>query len=157
MRELIRQDLLACCASRTWAAQVAARQPYWDLAELVAASEAALAGLGWDDVEEALAAHPRIGERAAGSDREAAWSRREQAGTAHADEAILDALRQGNEAYEKRFGHVYLICATGRAADEMLDILLARLTNDEDVERKIVRDELAKIVKIRLTKLWEGS
>jgi 2-oxo-4-hydroxy-4-carboxy-5-ureidoimidazoline decarboxylase len=157
MRELTQQDLLACCASRTWSAQVAARQPYWDLAELIAESEAALAGLGWDDVEEALAAHPRIGERAAGNDREAAWSRREQAGTAYADEAILDALRRGNEAYEKRFGHVYLICATGRAADEMLDILLARLANDEDLERKIVRDELAKIVKIRLAKLWEAS
>lgn len=175
MRKLSQRDLLACCASRSWAAEVAARQPYRDLGGLIAASAAALTRLEWADVEEALAAHPRIGDRASGEDRrsgedsrsgegiasggdrEAAWSRAEQAGTANADDAILDALRLGNEAYEKRFGHIYLICATGRTAAEMLDILLARLANDEDVERKIVRDELAKIVRIRLAKLPAGE
>jgi 2-oxo-4-hydroxy-4-carboxy-5-ureidoimidazoline decarboxylase len=158
MREFGTHDLLACCASTRWAAEVAAGQPYRDLDGLVSASERTLAGLGWADMEQALAAHPRIGDRAGAAraaDRESAWSRSEQAGTAHADQAILDALRQSNEAYEKRFGHVYLICATGRAAEEMLDILLARLVNDEDTERKIVREELAKIVRIRLHKLWE--
>ncbi|GAA1019371.1 OHCU decarboxylase [Acrocarpospora pleiomorpha] len=156
MREFGRPDLLACCASPRWADAVLALAPYRTVGDLTAAGEAALAGLGWDDILEALAAHPRIGDRAAGADREASWSRSEQAGTAHADAAILGALRQGNEAYERRFGHVYLICATGRPAEEMLDLLLARLANDPDVERKIVRDELGKIVKLRLAKLWVG-
>ncbi|GIH23073.1 OHCU decarboxylase [Acrocarpospora phusangensis] len=156
MREPGRPDLLACCASTRWADAVEALAPYPTLGELTAAGESALAGLGWDDVLEALAAHPRIGDRAAGSDRESSWSRAEQSGTAHADPALLEALRQGNEAYERRFGHVYLICATGRPAGEMLDLLLARLANDPEVERKIVRDELGKIVKLRLAKLWEG-
>ncbi|WP_250212730.1 2-oxo-4-hydroxy-4-carboxy-5-ureidoimidazoline decarboxylase [Acrocarpospora catenulata] len=156
MRDLGRSDLLACCASTRWADAVAAHQPYRTLAELTEASERALAETDWPDVLEALAAHPRIGDRDEGGDREAAWSRAEQSGTAHADAALLEALRQGNQAYERRFGHVYLICATGRSAGEMLDLLLARLANDEEVERKIVRDELAKIVKLRLVKLWEG-
>ncbi|GAA0414435.1 hypothetical protein Acor_09720 [Acrocarpospora corrugata] len=156
MREFGRPDLLACCASTRWADAVLALAPYQNLGALTAAGEAALAGLSWEDVLEALSAHPRIGDRAAGAGRESSWSRAEQAGTEHADAAILEALTQGNESYERRFGHVYLICATGRPAGEMLDLLLARLANDPDVERKIVRDELGKIVKLRLAKLWEG-
>ncbi|MCT9930162.1 2-oxo-4-hydroxy-4-carboxy-5-ureidoimidazoline decarboxylase [Planotetraspora sp. A-T 1434] len=156
MRELSQEELRSCCASTEWVSAVAAGRPYRDAGELVAAGQAAIAGLSWEGVEEALAAHPRIGERPAGDGREAAWSRREQSGTAGADPAILDAIAQGNLAYERRFGHVYLICATGRRAEEMLDILLARLANDEETERKIVRDELSKIVTLRLEKLWEG-
>jgi 2-oxo-4-hydroxy-4-carboxy-5-ureidoimidazoline decarboxylase len=154
MPEPTTEELRACCASGAWAAAVAGS--YRDLGELIAASDAALAELDWADVTEALAAHPRIGERAAGATRESAWSRTEQSGAAGADPAVLDAMRRANLAYEKRFGHVYLICATGRGAEEMLDIALARLANDDETERKIVRDELSKIVKLRLVKLWEG-
>ncbi|MQY03315.1 hypothetical protein ACRB68_13570 [Actinomadura sp. RB68] len=148
-------ELLTCCASRRWAAAVAAGRPYGDLAGLRAASARALAELDWSDVAEALAAHPRIGERAAGQDREAAWSRREQAGVDDAGEATRRALLEGNKAYEERFGHVYLICATGLGAGEMLAALTRRLDNDAETERGVVRAELAKIVDIRLAKLTE--
>ena len=153
MREPSPAELRACCASTAWAEAVAAAGPYASLDDLVRASDRVIADLAWPDVEEALAAHPRIGERAAGSGREAAWSRQEQSGAAAAGTAVLDALRDGNEAYERRFGHVYLVCATGRDAEEMLGILNARLGNDAETERAVVRAELTKIVKLRLEKL----
>jgi 2-oxo-4-hydroxy-4-carboxy-5-ureidoimidazoline decarboxylase len=157
MRELSQEDLRACCASAAWVAAVSGRQPYGGLSALTGASEAAMAALSWADVEEALAAHPRIGERPAGNGKEAAWSRKEQAGTAMADQAVLDAIREGNAAYEERFGHVYLVCATGRSAEEMLALLRRRLRSDEKTERRIVREELSAIVRLRLAKLWEGA
>ncbi|WP_182887845.1 2-oxo-4-hydroxy-4-carboxy-5-ureidoimidazoline decarboxylase [Microbispora sp. H10885] len=156
MRELSREDLRSCCASARWVEEVAARGPYRDLDGLRRASGPALAALAWDDVLEALAAHPRIGERPGGAGREAAWSRSEQSGAADAGRGVLDALREGNAAYESRFGHVYLVCATGRDADELLALLRGRLGNDEETERGVVRDELSKIVASRLAKLWEG-
>ncbi|MBW8484355.1 2-oxo-4-hydroxy-4-carboxy-5-ureidoimidazoline decarboxylase [Actinomadura parmotrematis] len=145
--------LLACCASRRWAAEVAAARPYPDLAALKAASARAMLGLTWEDVGEALAAHPRIGERAGGASREAAWSRREQAGASDAGLETQQALADGNRAYEERFGHVYLICATGLSAAEMLAALHRRLDNGVAAERVVVREELAKIVDLRLAGL----
>jgi 2-oxo-4-hydroxy-4-carboxy-5-ureidoimidazoline decarboxylase len=148
--------LLACCASRRWAAEVAAGRPYADLAELRAASAAALAGLDWADVEEALSAHPRIGDRLRGEGREAAWSRGEQSGMDAAAEELRTALVEGNRAYEERFGHVFLVCATGLSAAGMLAALRDRLGNDPGTERAVVRTELAKIVDLRLGKLAAG-
>ncbi|GAB3891561.1 2-oxo-4-hydroxy-4-carboxy-5-ureidoimidazoline decarboxylase [Microbispora bryophytorum] len=156
MRELGPEDLRSCCASARWLEAVAARGPFRDLDGLRRASETAVAALTWDDVLEALAAHPRIGERPDGVGREAVWSRSEQSGTADAGRETLGALREGNAAYESRFGHVYLICATGREAGELLALLRDRLGNDEETEREVVRDELSKIVAVRLAKLWEG-
>lgn len=148
--------LLACCASRRWAAEVAAGRPYADLAELRAASAKALAGLDWADVEEALAAHPRIGDRPRGEGREAAWSRSEQSGMDAAAAELRAALAEGNRAYEERFGHVFLICAAGLSAAEMLAALRGRLRNDAGAERAAVRTELAKIVDLRLAGLAGG-
>ncbi|MFI6522909.1 2-oxo-4-hydroxy-4-carboxy-5-ureidoimidazoline decarboxylase [Spirillospora sp. NPDC050679] len=146
-------ELLTCCASRRWAAAVAAGRPYGDADGLLAAATRHLDGLGWADVEEALNAHPRIGERAAGQDRESAWSRGEQAGVDDAEAATRRALADGNRAYEERFGHVFLICATGLGAERMLAALRERLDHDAEAERPVVRAELAKIVAIRLDKL----
>jgi 2-oxo-4-hydroxy-4-carboxy-5-ureidoimidazoline decarboxylase len=109
-------ELLACCASKRWIATVVAARPYRDLAALTATSDRTIAGLTWPDVEEALTAHPRIGERIGGNGREASWSREEQSGTRLADVETDAALREGNLAYERRFGHVFLICATGLSA-----------------------------------------
>ncbi|MFD0682932.1 2-oxo-4-hydroxy-4-carboxy-5-ureidoimidazoline decarboxylase [Actinomadura fibrosa] len=145
-----RAELLACCASGRWADAVVAGRPYADLEALRAASARALADLDWADVEEALAAHPRIGDRVRGGDRESGWSRREQSGV---DDDLRDALAEGNRAYEERFGHVFLICASGLSGAAMLDALRARLGNDERAERAVVRGELAKIVDLRLAKL----
>ncbi|WP_277949992.1 2-oxo-4-hydroxy-4-carboxy-5-ureidoimidazoline decarboxylase [Bailinhaonella thermotolerans] len=146
-------ELLACCASRAWAKAVAGRRPYGDLAALTAAARAEIAGLSWADVEEALNAHPRIGDRAAGESREAGWSRREQAGMADAAEETARAMAEGNLAYEERFGHVFLIRAAGRGAEEMLAELRRRLGNDPETERAEVRGQLAGITELRLAKL----
>ncbi|MFI6477934.1 2-oxo-4-hydroxy-4-carboxy-5-ureidoimidazoline decarboxylase [Nonomuraea sp. NPDC050663] len=144
------QDLLTCCASRAFARHVAALRPYRDLAQLTTVADAAVRGLEWPDVLEALAAHPRIGQRAAGADREAAWSRQEQSGVTDGTRA---ELAEGNKAYEERFGHVYLICATGLSGEEMLARLRERLLNDAEAEQAVVREELAKITRLRLAKM----
>nr|BFF00829.1 2-oxo-4-hydroxy-4-carboxy-5-ureidoimidazoline decarboxylase [Streptoalloteichus tenebrarius] len=133
------QELTACCAVDEWARRVAAGRPYPDPAALRAAADAALADLDWPAVLRALAAHPRIGERARGGSREAVWSRREQSAAATGDEEVRAALVAGNLAYEERFGHVFLIRATGRSAEEVLAALRARLGNDEETERAVVR------------------
>jgi 2-oxo-4-hydroxy-4-carboxy-5-ureidoimidazoline decarboxylase len=143
------QDLLACCASRRWADELLARRPYHDLAQLRSVSEQVLRALEWADVEQALAAHPRIGERATGNSTEAVWSRDEQAGATPSDD-----LAAGNVAYEERFGHVFLICATGLSGEEVLTALRTRLGNDPATERDVVREELRKIVDLRLGKAF---
>ncbi|MDP4506326.1 2-oxo-4-hydroxy-4-carboxy-5-ureidoimidazoline decarboxylase [Nonomuraea turcica] len=148
------EELLACCASRAFAAEVASRRPYGDLAALLTAAEETVRGLEWPDVLEALAAHPRIGERAGGAGREAAWSRQEQSGV---EDELRAALAAGNRDYEARFGHVYLVCATGLSGAQLLARLRERLGNDEQRERAVVREELAKITRLRLVKLMEGE
>ncbi|GAB7042607.1 hypothetical protein JCM9533A_64580 [Catenuloplanes niger JCM 9533] len=95
-----RAELRTCGASSRWAAEVAARRPYPRLDALLHVSDAALAVLGWSDVLEALAAHPRIGQRVTGGDRESAWSRREQSGMDTAPEDVRAALAEANAAYE---------------------------------------------------------
>jgi 2-oxo-4-hydroxy-4-carboxy-5-ureidoimidazoline decarboxylase len=142
-------DLLACCASRRWADEILARRPYHDLAQLRSVSEQVLRALAWTDVGQALTAHPRIGERVGGASTEAAWSRDEQAGVGQNDDLVA-----GNVAYEERFGYVFLVCATGLSGEEMLTALRTRLGNDPDVERDVVREELRKIVDVRLGKAF---
>ncbi len=144
------RELLACCAAPEWARKVAAGRPYRDPEALLDAASAVLARLSWDEVSAALSAHPRIGERARGASREAAWSRQEQAGAGDVDPAELIAA---NLAYEERFGQVFLICATGLSGAEMLAAARARLEHGEETERTVVRAELDKIVQLRLRKL----
>ncbi|MFF5204709.1 2-oxo-4-hydroxy-4-carboxy-5-ureidoimidazoline decarboxylase [Streptosporangium sp. NPDC000396] len=163
-------QLLTCCASRTFARNVAALRPCRDLDQLGAAAAAAVRDLDWPDVREALSAHARIGEappasrpspstgdrgaeRAGGAGRESSWSRQEQSGVIGAGQAVLDELAEGNRAYEERFGHIYLICATGLSAEEMLTRLRERLGNEDEAEREVVRAELAKITRLRVAKL----
>lgn len=148
--------LLACCASRKWASAVAAKRPYPDLDALRSTSAAVIEDLSWPDVVEALGAHPRIGDRADGDGREAGWSRQEQAAAAPPSDDVRERLRAGNAEYERRFGHVFLICATGLTADEVLTALRARMKNDVDVEQDVVRAELSKIADLRLVKAAQG-
>lgn len=145
----------ACCSARKWIEAVVSARPYGSLDDLLNASDAALADLTEDDIAEALAAHPRIGARANGDDREAGWSRREQAGAAAANPALARALAEGNAAYEDRFDRVFLICASGLSAAEMLSDLRIRLANDPATERAVVREELRKITRLRLRALVE--
>ncbi|HYQ66377.1 2-oxo-4-hydroxy-4-carboxy-5-ureidoimidazoline decarboxylase [Actinophytocola sp.] len=143
------RDLLACCASRRWADEILARRPYHDLAQLRSVSEQVLRALTWADVEQALAAHPRIGERADGTSTEAGWSRGEQAGATPGEDLVA-----GNRRYEERFGYVFLICATGLSGPDMLAALHGRLGNDPAAERDVVREEMRKIVDLRLGKAY---
>lgn len=154
--ETARRELLTCCAATEFADSVASGRPYESLDDLLNASDDAVAKLTEDDIAEALAAHPRIGQRADGEGREAAWSRREQSGAADATPAVKQALAEGNAAYEQRFDRVFLICATGRSAESILADLHTRLGNDPETERAVVREELRKITRLRLRKLVES-
>jgi 2-oxo-4-hydroxy-4-carboxy-5-ureidoimidazoline decarboxylase len=152
-QEQAEQELRACCASTAWARAVAAGRPYPGHDELREVAAGAVAALSWPDIAQALDAHPRIGERAAGASREAAWSRREQSGAAAADEQTAVALVAANRAYEERFGHVFLIFATGKTAAQMLAAARERLAHDEATEREVVRRELTSITLLRLERL----
>lgn len=147
------RELTACCAARRFTEAVTAGRPYRDRAALRAAADTALAELDWSGVAEALAAHPRIGDRATGQGRDAAWSAAEQSAAAVGDTEVRSRITEGNHAYEQRFGHVFLICATGRPAEDILAALTTRLGNDPGAERQIVREELRKIVHLRLEKV----
>jgi 2-oxo-4-hydroxy-4-carboxy-5-ureidoimidazoline decarboxylase len=149
--DAVRQELRACCSSGRWIDAVAGGRPYDSEAALLAASDAAAAGLTEAELREALAGHPRIGDRRvaeAGS-----WSGQEQAGVRDAEASLRQSLDEGNTEYERRFGHIYLACATGRSAAELLAFLRERLGNDTEMEWSVVASELAKINQIRLRKL----
>ena len=148
--------LRSCCASTPWATRVSAGRPYPSRSALLATSAAALATLDWSGLRVAVDAHPRIGERMRAPNQEAAWSHSEQAGMDTATDGTRAALVEANQAYEDRFGHVFLICATGRTDVEMLAAARARLGNDDQTERAVVRAELAKIVALRLGKLLDA-
>lgn len=143
--------LMACCSSRRWARVVAEGRPYSTVDELYEAADSVLSELAERDIDEALAGHPRIGERPGAG--HSAWSNQEQAGVAGAAGDVQAAVADANRAYEQRFGHVYLVCATGKNAKELLAILHNRLTNDPAMERRVVRSELGKINRIRLERM----
>jgi 2-oxo-4-hydroxy-4-carboxy-5-ureidoimidazoline decarboxylase len=147
--------LASCCASRAWIERMSAGRPYADLAGLFDASDRAIRELGRDDLAEALSAHPRIGQRAAGASTEADWSRQEQASVGEADTEVQAALEEGNRVYEQRFGHVFLIRASGRTAQELLAALRQRLANDPDNEWGVVAEELREITRLRLERLLQ--
>ena len=135
--------MMSCCSSKRFAVAMAAGRPYPSLAAAEAAITAAFESLDWADVLEAIAGHPRIGARAAGQ------SAAEQSGVADSSRA---ALAGGNREYEERFGHVFLICATGLSGEEMLAALRERLDNDPHTERKVATTELRKITVLRARK-----
>ena len=150
------RELLTCCGSREWARRVAACRPYADAADLLEHGDAVWWALDESDWLEAFRSHPRIGEQkaqAAQTDREQAWSAGEQAGVAAAARETQRALAEGNREYEARFGFIYIVCATGRSADEMLAILRQRLANDPAAEIRVAAEEQRRITRIRLEKL----
>ncbi len=153
----LRDAVGRCCRAQPWIERLVGARPYPDLAAVHAVSQAATATLDDEGLAQALAGHPRIGDRHGGPGVDAAWSRQEQAGAATADEEAKRELAAANAAYEQRFGHVYLVCATGRSAQEMVDFARARLDNDDATERTVVLAELAKINDLRLAKLLVGE
>ena len=150
-------ELLAVCAAPAWGRAVAALRPYPSKEAILAAADAAARSLSWPEVLQGLSAHPRIGERAQGESQEAAWSRREQStAAAGGDDDTRAALTAANHAYEDRFGHVFLIFASGRTQEEILAAARERLGNDDATERAIVTDELRKIALLRLERLLDA-
>jgi 2-oxo-4-hydroxy-4-carboxy-5-ureidoimidazoline decarboxylase len=151
-----RVALLRCGGSRHWAEAMTALRPVAAEAAVFDAAERVWWELARADWLEAFAAHPRIGELDALRARfaaTAAWSAHEQAGVAGAPEDVLQRLAEGNRAYEERFGFIFIVCATGRSAAEMLRLLEARLGNAPDDEIEIAASEQAKITRLRLERI----
>ena len=146
-------ELVEICSSPTWARLVRSSRPWADAETVHAANAEAMAGLDQADLDAAIAGHARIGQPRAGD----ATSHREQAGVHDAGDKVLDELAQANADYEAKFGHLFLICATGRTADMMLDALRERYGNDAGTERETVRAELRKINDIRIDGLLEEA
>jgi 2-oxo-4-hydroxy-4-carboxy-5-ureidoimidazoline decarboxylase len=155
--EAARAALERCCGSASWVNAMAARRPFASTAALHAAAAQEWDRLDRADILEAFAHHPRIGadvnELRARFGATSAWASEEQAQVKQAAEAVLEALRTANLAYQRRFGFIFIVCATGRSADEMLALLEARLPNPPDVELGVAAAEQAKITRLRLEKL----
>ena len=149
--------LLTCCGSPAWASRVAALRPYESMDELLEVADRVWWGLAPEDWLEAFRSHPRIGERKAAGQtaREQRWSAREQSAAAGAGEGVAEALAAANLAYEARFGHIYIVCASGRGADEILADLRSRMRNDPATELRVAAEEQRKITRLRLARLLE--
>ncbi|MEU2264805.1 2-oxo-4-hydroxy-4-carboxy-5-ureidoimidazoline decarboxylase [Streptomyces sp. NPDC019645] len=139
------------CASSAWGRELLARRPYATAEALFAASDAAMAELTAEDLAEAMAGHPPIGRPKPGDPT----SSREQSGMAGASEGLRAEMLELNLAYQDKFGHVFLICATGRTGEQMRDAVRERIGHSPEQEREIVRAELGKINRIRLNRLVE--
>lgn len=146
--------LLSCCGSLEWARRVAAARPFRSEEELAEAADRIWRGLSKADWLEAFAAHPKIGSSAtAGPGQSRAWSDEEQRGTDGASSETLAGLATANRDYQGRFGHVFIVCASGRTADEMLSLARERLGNDPESELAVAAEEQRKITRLRLEKL----
>lgn len=144
--------LTSCLAAPGWVEGMLAGRPYADRAALLAHGRQLAELLTEEDVETALARHPRIGERA-GDSHDAELSASEQAGVDHGDEEVAAALRAGNQAYEQRFDRVFLIRAAGRSSREILDELRRRLGGSDESESREVAEQLGEIALLRLAAL----
>jgi len=153
------EEILSCCGSKAWAHGMAARRPLLEESTLLAASDEVWKGLSESDWTEAFRSHPRIGDShspAAAPPQSAAWSGEEQRKVGTAGEHIKIALTEGNRAYEQKFNRIFIVCATGKSAPEILDILWRRLSNDEKTELHEAAEQQRQIAHLRLKK-WLTS
>lgn len=154
--EEARAALKACCGANRWVRGMLGQRPFKDLDEVFETSERVFSQFGREDWLAAFRRHPRIGERRAAEtpgERSAAWSEKEQAGMDAADAKLGAALADANALYERRYGHIFIVCASGKSAAEMLALLEARLDNDPALELRIAADEQRKITRLRLERL----
>ena len=151
------QAILPCCGSLAWAAKLAGMRPFAAFEDLSAASDAVWWGLPVVDWQQAFDSHPRIGQghAKAATAKSLAWSEGEQA-AANPDDAARAALALGNAAYEKKFGRIFIVCATGKSAAEMLGILQGRMQNDDATEMREAAEQQRLITQLRLRK-WLQS
>ena len=156
--EQAEEVLLLCCGSQNWANKMAQLRPFQSMEEVHNTAVRIWESLQVQEWLEAFAHHPRIGDRQALAARFAStrnWSANEQAGVAVAEEEVLDRLALGNEEYSRRFGYVFLVCATGKSALEMLNLLEARINNSPEEELQIAQQEQQKIMLLRLDKMFK--
>ena len=144
--------LLQACGSSEWARQLIAQRPFTDMSALLDAADRVWLGLGEVDWFEAFGAHPRIGERAS-----SAFSQQEQARALTAGDQVKQALAEGNAEYEQRFGFIFLVSASGKSPEEILEILTRRIGNDRQTEIKSAVGEQMKITRLRLQKMLTGN
>jgi OHCU decarboxylase len=146
--------MLACCAACRWAQSMVALRPFQSVETLSLTADEVWSTMEEADWTEAFASHPRIGERKAALEttRSAAWSEQEQSGASGAGNDVLAQLAAGNAAYEQRFGFTYIVCATGKSADQMLAILDRRLASDRAAELREAAEQQRQITQIRLRK-----
>ena len=157
-REVAEVEFLKCCGSTLWARRMAQERPFHELQQLLAQADAEWWALDAEDWLEAFSRHPKIGEREAAREQASAassWSEQEQAGAKSADEVTKQQLAAANREYESKFGHIYIVCATGKTADEMLSLCTERLSNDPDHELRVAAEEQRRITHLRLRKLLE--
>ena len=150
------ETFLKCCGCEAWARTMAAARPFESEHELLNRADAAFGSMDRNDWLAAFAAHPKIGDinslrRKYGNTKD--WAQNEQSGVAGSSDDVLQNLALGNSAYEARFGYIFIVCATGKSAAEMLEILNGRIDNDAEKEFGIAAEEQKKITKIRLEKL----
>lgn len=158
--EIAEARFLSCCGSKAWARRMAEKRPFATAAELFEQAEQIWQSLDAEDWLEAFAAHPKIGARKTvpqATRQSAEWSHAEQSGTRTAARSVLDELAQINRLYEERFGFIFIVCATGKSAEEMLALCGERLNNPADAEIRIAAVEQQKITEIRLQKLLESK
>lgn len=151
-----RAELLKCCGSRRWASEMAAGRPFDTLDELMAEAGRVWQSLSEADWLEAFRAHPKIGEKKAATTQSAEarkWSAQEQSGVAAASTPTLNELAERNREYEDRFGFIFILCASGKSAEEMLVIINDRIRNDRETEIRTAAGEQSKITRLRLEKL----
>jgi 2-oxo-4-hydroxy-4-carboxy-5-ureidoimidazoline decarboxylase len=144
------RELLRCCGSTRWARLMAEARPFADAAAMATVADAIWCSLAPADWLEAFAAHPKIGDRPT-----SAWASAEQSGSRTAPDDLGERLATRNRDYEARFGYIFIVCATGKTAGEMLDILERRLPNDSHEELRVAAEEQRKITRLRLAKLIE--
>jgi len=153
-------DFLKCCGSQVWAQKMAEARPFATEIELLEAGERIWRSLGEEDWQEAFRAHPRIGEtKAAAGQSETAqkWSAQEQSQSQNVAADVMAALAERNGEYERRFGFIFIVCATGKTADEMLQLLTLRMKNTPSTELRVAAEEQRKITQLRLQKLLESK
>jgi len=154
--QLACQELMRCCGSRSWVEAMLRQRPFRNAAHLYQCASDAWRELKREDWLEAFSHHPRIGEPRSWPALDATqrqWAQREQSGAAEADASVLAALAEGNRQYEAKFGHVFLVCATGKSGAQMLALLRERLANDAETELAVAAGEQEKITRLRLEKL----
>jgi OHCU decarboxylase len=153
-----RDAMIACCGAKRWAAEMVALRPFGNVEELSEAADRVWSTMQETDWLEAFACHPRIGggigERkiAHAVAQSAAWSKQEQSRTSSASEDVMAQITEGNRQYEERFGFTYIICATGKSAEEMLAILKRRLGATREAELREAAEQQRQILQIRLGK-----